>query len=55
MLLWLLSLSACQTSPRPCDCGEATKLLTQYTHEYHQCLEDKVQLRQQLKAMQERK
>ena len=51
----LLSLSACQTPPRVCDCGEETALYKAETKQYLQCLEDKGNLRQQLKAMQERK
>jgi len=49
-----LSLSGCQTSHKPCDCGQAERELRIYTEKYPQCLEDKGNLRQQLKACQER-
>lgn len=49
-----LSLSACQTSPKPCDCGEAENELRDFTQQYHYALEDIGNLQQQLKACQER-
>ncbi len=56
-LLSLLLLSGCgifRQSPKPCDCGEAEKELRVYTERYFDALEDKGNLRQQLKACQER-
>ena len=52
--VWLLSLSGCQTPPSPCQCGEAEKELRYYAEQYHFCLEDTGNLRQQLKALQEK-
>lgn len=52
-LLWL-SLSACQSSPKPCDCGEAFAETERYTQDYLDALEDIGNLRQQLKACEER-
>jgi hypothetical protein len=51
----LMSLSACQTRPEPCNCDRAVQEMTRYTLLYHEALEDKGNLRQQLKACQERK
>lgn len=52
----LLSMSfvGCQT-PREYDCGEAEVALRGYAYEYNRCLEDKGNLRQSLKACQERR
>ena len=50
-----MSLSACQTPPRACDCGEEAALYKAETKKYLQCLEDKGNLRQQLKAAQEKR
>lgn len=50
-----LCLSACQTPPKPCDCGVAEQELRYYTEQYHEALEDIGNLRQQLKAAEERK
>jgi hypothetical protein len=47
-------LIGCQSPPKPCDCGEAEKELRVYTERYFDALEDKGNLRQQLKACQER-
>lgn len=49
----LMSLSACQTPPKPCDCGQAVEELTRYTIMLHDAMEDRGNLRQQLKACQE--
>lgn len=51
---WLL-LNGCQTSPKPCDCGAAVQETERYTQAYLEALEDVGNLRQQLKACQERK
>lgn len=51
----LAPLSGCQTPLKPCDCGVAVIELRDYTERYHQCLEDKGNLRQQLKAERERR
>lgn len=51
----LMSLSGCQTPPKSCDCGVAVEEMTRYTLLYHEALEDKGNLRQQLKACQEKK
>lgn len=52
----LLSMSfvGCQTPPKY-DCGEAEMALRGYAYEYNRCLEDKGNLRQQLKACQEKR
>lgn len=52
----LLSMSyvGCQT-PHKYDCGEAEMALRGYAYEYNRCLEDKGNLRQSLKACQERR
>ena len=52
--LWL-SLSGCQTSPEPVSCSVWEAYVEQYAKKYHACLEDKGNLRQQLKACQERR
>lgn len=49
----LTSCSAFQTKPEPCHCGQAVEELTRYTLMLHEALEDKGNLRQQLKACQE--
>lgn len=49
-----MSFAACQT-PHSYDCGEAEVALRGYAYEYNRCLEDKGNLRQQLKACQERR
>lgn len=51
----LLSLNACASPPPPCDCDVAVTMLRSYTQEYHACLVDVGNLRQQLKACQERR
>ena len=51
----LTSCSAFQTKPDPCDCGQAVEELTRYTLLLHDALEDKGNLRQQLKACEERR
>ena len=51
----LLSLNACQSVPSPCDCGEAFKETERYTQAYLEALEDLGNLRQQLKACEERR
>ncbi len=50
-----MSCAACQTPREPYDCGEAEVALRGYAYEYHRCLEDKGNLRHQLKACQERR
>jgi len=50
----LLSCSVFQPKPEPCDCGHTVAELTRYTHMLHDSLEDAGNLRQQLKACQER-
>lgn len=50
----LTSCGAFQTKPEPCQCGKAVEELTTYTLMLHDCLEDKGNLRQQLKAAQEK-
>ena len=50
-----LSFSACRTNPEPVNCGEATALFKEETGKYLSCLQDKGNLRQQLKACNERK
>ena len=50
----LMSLSACQTPPSPCNCGEEAALYKNETKLYLQCLEDKGNLRQQLKQFMEK-
>lgn len=49
----LTSCSVFQTKPEPCNCGLAVEEMTRYTLKYHECLEDKGNLRQQIKALQE--
>lgn len=53
----LLSMSfvSCQTPREPYDCGETEMALRGYAYEYNRCLEDKGNLRQQLKSCQERR
>lgn len=54
-IAWLsMSFAACQT-PHSYDCGEAEMALRGYAYEYNRCLEDKGNLRQSLKACQERR
>ena len=49
-----MSLSGCQSSPKPCDCGLAEKELRHYAQGYfHEIAENGV-LRQQVKACQEK-
>lgn len=52
MLVWLLA--SCASAPPPCDCGVAEKELRAYTLKYLDALEDSGNLRQQLKACNER-
>ena len=52
--LLLLSLNACQNAPKPCECGEAFIETERYTQAYLEALEDIGNLRQQLKACEER-
>lgn len=49
-----LTLSGCPTLPE-INCGARDALLTEYATRYHQCLEDKGNLRHQLKACEERR
>ena len=51
----LTSCGVFQTKREPCNCGRAVEDLTHYTTMLHDCLEDKGNLRQQLKAAQEKK
>ena len=51
----LTSCSAFQTKPEPCNCGKAVEELTRYTLLLHEALEDKGNLRQSLKACEERR
>lgn len=54
-IAWLsMSFVSCQTPPSY-DCGEADVALRGYAYEYNRCLEDKGNLRQSLKACQERR
>ena len=57
--LWLLLLSGCgifqANRSLPCDCGQAEKEMRAYMLQYFDTLEDAGNLRQQLKACQERK
>lgn len=55
IVLLSMSCAACQTPPEPYDCGNAEMALRGYAYEYHRCLEDKGNLRQQLKACQEKR
>jgi len=50
----LLSLSACQTKPEPCNCERAEVEMRTYANKYLDALEDVGNLRQQLKACQEK-
>ena len=50
-----MSLSGCATKPEPCNCPFAEEELTRYTGKYLDVLEDVGNLRQQLKACQEKK
>ncbi len=53
--IWL-SLSGCQTPPEPCLCGnDADEALHFYSKKLAQALEDKGNLRQQLKACEQRR
>ena len=52
--VWLLSSSGCRSQPEPCNCGLAEQELRAYTEQYHEALEDLGNLRQQLKACQEK-
>lgn len=45
----------CQTPPEPCNCDQAEKELRAYTFKYFDALEDVGNLRQQLKACQEKR
>ena len=57
-LLSLMLLPGCgifQRSPEPCDCGQADKEMRAYMLQYFEALEDKGNLRQQLKACEERR
>ena len=49
----LTSCSAWLTKPEPCDCAFAEQEMRKYTTKYFDALEDKGNLRQQLKACQE--
>lgn len=53
--LLLMSLYGCQTSPKPCDCGEAEAQLRHYAEGYFHQLAANGVLRQDLKACHERK
>lgn len=50
-----MSFAGCQTPREPYDCGNAEMALRGYAYEYNRCLEDKGNLRQQLKSCQERR
>ena len=52
--LTLLSLSACQSNPKPCDCGLAETELRRYAEKYPDAIADNGILRHQLKACQEK-
>jgi hypothetical protein len=56
-LVLLLSLSGCLNSPKPlpCDCSVAEKETRAYTLKYFDALEDVGNLRQSLKACEERR
>jgi hypothetical protein len=56
-LALLLSLSGCLNSPKPlpCDCAVAEQATRAYTLKYFDALEDLGNLRQQLKACEERR
>ncbi len=51
--VWCVIWSGCQSVPKPCDCGQQTRLLKQYTESYVHALEDVGNLNQQLKACRE--
>ena len=50
-----MSFTGCQTPREPYDCGDAEMALRGYAYEYNRCVEDKGNLRQSLKACQERR
>lgn len=54
MLAWSMSFVGCQASPEPLQCGPVTLQLKIFTKELHACLEDVGNLRQSLKACEER-
>ena len=54
LILITLTIVACQTPPKPCECGQWTAELERHKERYDQCLVDKGMLRQQLKASEER-
>lgn len=51
----LTSCSVFQAKPEPCNCGQAETELRAYTFKYLDAMEDVGNLRQQLKACQEKK
>lgn len=55
MVALSMSFAGCQTPPEPYNCGAAEMALRGYAYEYNRCLEDKGNLRQQLKSCQERR
>lgn len=55
MLVFWLSTSGCQTNPDPVVCSDWEQHLERVVVKYHACLEDKGNLRNQLKACTERR
>jgi hypothetical protein len=55
MVFILAVLASCQSSPEPISCSAWEQYLERQAVKYHACLEDKGNLRQQLKACQERR
>lgn len=52
--LTLLSLSGCQSNPKPCNCGLAEQELRRYAEHYFHEMAENGMLRQQLKTCQEK-
>lgn len=53
-ILWL-SLSGCQSTPKPCDCGLAEKELRHYAEGYFHEIAENGNLRQDLKICHEQR
>lgn len=53
--IMLMSLFGCQTKPEPCDSSAAVEEMTRFTKGYFHCIADNGNLRQDLKACNERK